>query len=156
MKYPALLLILGLFSWNSASGDSYGERSVSADDRDPIGLMSLKTKLWTNKLQETKAFYQSVFDLQVVDEWDDPDDRGVILAFEEDELAALLELYHSDEPHDLSGVSLQFRVQSIEAFVDKIRGAVDFDGPTDRPWGSRYVYVKDPNDVLVIVYEGGL
>jgi predicted enzyme related to lactoylglutathione lyase len=132
------------------------EREKKAASAASAGLMSLKTKIWTAKYTETKVFYQSLFHLAVVDEWDDPGDVGVILAFTDDELQALLEIYHSDEARDLSGVSLQFRVESIDAFVQQIRGKVTFEGPTDRPWGSRYVYIKDPNDILVIVYEGGL
>lgn len=130
--------------------------AVPAQESGTHNLMSLKTKVWTTKVAQTKAFYQSLFGLVVVDEWDDPGDVGVILAFSADKLEALLEIYHSEEPRDLSGVSLQFRVRNIEAFADEIRGEVAFDGPIDRPWGSKYVYIKDPNDILVIVYEGGL
>jgi len=29
-------------------------------------------------------------------------------------------------------------------------------GPIQRPWGSRYAYLSDPNGIQVILFEGGL
>ena len=119
-------------------------------------LLSLKTKLSTDKLAETAAFYRQLFNLQTLEEWDHPGDKGVILGLGGDRNEALLEIYDSDTSADFAGLSLQFRVADIQAFVRGLPEALEYEGPRARPWGSTYVYIRDPNDVLIIVYEGGL
>jgi catechol 2,3-dioxygenase-like lactoylglutathione lyase family enzyme len=117
--------------------------------------LSLKTKIFTTKLNETRVFYESLFNMVTVDEWNDPDDKGVILSFDKDRHEALLEIFHDDEQRDHSGVSLQFRVSDVEKFVADLAAEVACEGPKERPWGSKYVYIRDPNDIQVIVYDGG-
>ncbi len=117
-------------------------------------FLSLKTKLHTQKLSESKSFYEEIFGMVVVEEWDSDDDRGVILGFGDDRTDALLELYAHDGPINHENVSLQFRVDDAEAFARSINGKVPYDGPKDRPWNARYVYLEDPNGVLIIVYDG--
>ena len=119
-------------------------------------LLSLKTKLSTPKLAETAAFYRQLFNLQMLEEWDHPSDKGVILGLGGDRNEALLEIYDSDSTADFAGLSLQFRVADIEAFTRGLPETLEYEGPKARPWGSTYVYIRDPNDVLIIVYEGGL
>ena len=119
-------------------------------------LLSLKTKLSTDKLAETAAFYRQLFNLQTLEEWDHPGDKGVILGLGGDRNEALLEIYDSDTSADFAGLSLQFRVADIQTFVRSLPEALEYEGPRARPWGSTYVYIRDPNDVLIIVYEGGL
>ena len=40
--------------------------------------LSLKTKIITTKLNETRVFYQRLFSMVAVNEWNDPNDKGVI------------------------------------------------------------------------------
>ena len=94
--------------------------------------------------------------MTVAEEWDEPGDRGVILVFPGSRQEAFLEVYHVDEPGGLDGLSLQFRVESLDDFIASLPKDVLYEGPTPRPWGSTYLYLRDPNDVQVIVYEGGL
>jgi len=117
---------------------------------------SLKTKISTPKHQETRAFYETVFGMTVVEEWSEPGDVGAILAFPGGRQEAFLEVHHVDNPKHFDGLSLQFRVDSISRFMAALSGDIAFEGPTERPWGSTYLYLRDPNDILVIVYEGGL
>lgn len=119
-------------------------------------MLSLKTKISTPKLTETRDFYSRVFGMQVLEAWDDPGDRGVILGFGDVAGEALLEIYHAETPHDFSGLSLQFRVEALSAFVGSLSADVPRHGPVPRPWGSAYLYLTDPNGIAVIVYEGGL
>ena len=117
---------------------------------------ALKTKISTPKYRDTRSFYERVFGMSVAEEWDEPGDRGVILALPEGRQEAFLEVYHVDEPASLDGLSLQFRVESLAAFLADLPKDVRYEGPTPRPWGSTYLYLKDPSDVQIIVYEGGL
>ena len=117
---------------------------------------SLKTKVSTPRYKPTRAFYESVFGMNVAEEWDEPGDTGVILAFEGGLGEAFLEVYLVDEPRDFEGLSLQFRVESLDTFIAELPPGVEYEGPTPRPWGSTYLYLRDPNRIQVIVYEGGL
>lgn len=117
---------------------------------------SLKTKITTPRLQETRDFYTTVLGLRVVEEWYQPDDAGCILTFEDDEPIAFLEIYHGPGEHDYSGLSLQFRTEDLGAFKDSLPEDVGVRGPVARPWGSTYLYLTDPNGISVVVFEGGL
>ena len=117
---------------------------------------SLKTKISTTRLRSTKAFYERIFRMSVVDEWDNPGDAGVILAFGNGRREAPLEIYRAERPLEHAGLSLQFRVERLADFMATLPDDLEFDGPTERPWGSTYLYLRDPNDIQVIVYEGGL
>ena len=118
-------------------------------------VLNLKTKVKTARFAETRAFYQELFDLPVAEEWDEPGDKGVILRAGAD---GFLEIYEGDidDPDAYRALSLQFRVPDVHAFADAIRGKWPTEGPKARPWGSTYLYLRDPNGVLVIVFEGGL
>lgn len=119
-------------------------------------MTGLKTKISTSLLEESVDFYTRFLGLKVLETWDDPGDRGVILGFSTPKAEAFLEIYHAEEPGHFDALSLQFRVDSAEAFVESIRGQIDFRGPTPRPWGSTYVYLTDPSGIAIVVYEGGL
>lgn len=118
-------------------------------------MASLKTKITTPRLADTRAFYESLFGLTVVEEWDEPGDKGVILQFPDGHREALLEIYDGRGTQHFVGLSLQFRVDDVESFIASLPAGVSFEGPDRRPWGSTYVYLRDPNDISVIVYEGG-
>ncbi len=117
---------------------------------------ALKTKISTSNYRETRSFYERVFRMTVAEEWDQPGDLGVILALPGGRQEAFLEVYHVDEPHGFEGLSLQFRVDSLDGFLADLPKDVHYEGPTPRPWGSTYLYLRDPNDIQIIVYEGGL
>lgn len=117
---------------------------------------SLKTKVSTPKLAEMRAFYETVFGMEIVEEWNDPDDKGVILAFQNGRSEAYLEIYDAAESYDFSGVSLQFKVDDLTRFIATLPENVSYEGPKPRPWGSTYLYLRDPENILIIIYEGGL
>lgn len=115
----------------------------------------MKTKITTSHVAETRAFYESVFGLSVVEEWDEQRDSGVILEFPDGHREALLEIYAGPGDQNFAGLSLQFRVSDLESFVASLPIGTSFEGPNRRPWGSTYLYLRDPNGIQVIVYEGG-
>ena len=118
--------------------------------------LSLKTKISTPKYLATRQFYEQIFGMTVAEEWDEPGDLGAILALPQGRQEAFLEVYHADQPSSFDGLSLQFRVENLDAFVATLPGDLPFEGPTPRPWGSTYLYLRDPNDIQIIVFEGGL
>lgn len=117
---------------------------------------SLKSKITTPRLAETRDYYIRLFDMVIAEEWDSPDDKGVILAFRDGRQEAFLEIYDGEVEHDFSGLSLQFKTEDLTAFAEGLDPDVERRGPVKRPWGSHYLYLTDPNGVAIIVYEGGL
>lgn len=117
-------------------------------------MMTLKTKLSTPHFKACATFYERLLGLQQVEAWDEPDDRGIILAFGPSPHSALIELSDCDTLTDLSGLSLQFKVDDLPAFLDTVSNETRYDGPTDRPWGARYAYFTDPAGVSVVVFDG--
>ena len=122
----------------------------------PTMQFSLKTKITTSLFQESIDFYRQVFGMRVLEEWDDPDDKGVILGFANGEGEALLEIYYGEGLHEFTSLSLQFKVQDLSKFIDQLPSAVERIGPKPRPWGATYLYLVDPNNIPIVVYEGCL
>ena len=116
---------------------------------------ALKTKIVTPLYDETLAFYAGLPGLALVEQWDEPGDKGAILGFAGGAEEAFLEIYAGPGPADFSGLSLQFRTEDADAFRAEIEGRYACEGPVDRPWGSRYLYLADPNGIRIIVYSGG-
>lgn len=116
--------------------------------------ISLKTKLVTAKFEATRDWYVEGLGLAIVEQWDEPGDRGCILALSEGAGEAFLEIYAGDPPASLDGFSLQFRVPDLDRIDlpedDRFRAR----GPIDRPWGSRYLYLTDPNGLAVVLFSG--
>lgn len=118
--------------------------------------LTLKTKIVTPKLAETRDFYVRGLSLEVVEEWDEGEHAGCILAIPAGRGEAYLEICQGGAVHDFSGLSLQFHTADLAAFRASLPPGVDARGPIQRPWGSTYLYLTDPNGIAVIVFEGGV
>lgn len=117
----------------------------------------MKTRIETPQFDESVAFYTELVGLTVVESWDEGADRGAILALGDSPTGqAFLELAPTALPKSHDAISLQFRVTDIDAVAERLRDRWPFRGPEQRPWGSTYLYLKDPAGVRVILYEGEL
>ena len=120
------------------------------------GFTGLKTRIETPLLDETARFYTDLLGLRVLDAWDEAGDRGVILGLRDTRSGeAFLEIAHAAAA-TTPVVSLQFRVRDLAAVEARLRGRWPYRGPERRPWGSTYLYLRDPAGVQVILYEGDL
>jgi catechol 2,3-dioxygenase-like lactoylglutathione lyase family enzyme len=117
-------------------------------------LLSLKTRIATPRLELTRDWYRGLFELELLEEWDAPLDRGCILGLGPAGGQAFLEITYSPADVDFSGVSLQFRVDDVDRVLIPADERFAHRGPKDRPWGSRYLFFKDPNGISVIVFSG--
>ena len=117
-------------------------------------LLSLKTKIVTPRLEETRDWYRDLFELELLEEWDEPHDRGCILGIGGESGRAFLEIYYAPAEGQFDGLSLQFRVEDIDSFLVPPDERFTHRGPEDRPWGSRYLFLTDPNGISVIVFSG--
>lgn len=118
--------------------------------------LALKTKIITPKLEETRDFFITCLGMRIVEEWQEANDVGCILALARGGQEALLEIYVGPQSDGFVGLSLQFRTENLEAFKAGLPPTIECRGPTTRTWGSSYLYLTDPNGISVIVYDGGL
>ena len=116
--------------------------------------LSLKTKLSTPLFVQTRNWYCDLFLLDVLEEWDEPADRGCILGVAGAGGQAFLEIYYCDGPLSFAGLGLQFRVDDVDAFVVPDEERFAHRGPVKRTWGSKYLFFSDPNDISVVVFSG--
>jgi catechol 2,3-dioxygenase-like lactoylglutathione lyase family enzyme len=117
-------------------------------------MISLKTKIVTARLAETRDWYVELLGLSIIQEWDEPDDRGCILGLSRTSGEALLEISEGEYECNYGGLSLQFRVDDVDLFAASDDCRFPSSVPVDRPWGSRYLSLSDPNGIRVIVYSG--
>jgi catechol 2,3-dioxygenase-like lactoylglutathione lyase family enzyme len=117
-------------------------------------LLSMKTKIVTSRVEETRDWYRDLFGLTVLEEWNEPADRGCILGLRSTPGEALLEIHHQSLAPDFSCVGLQFRVEDVDSFAAAADERFRSRGPVDRPWGSRYLFFTDPNGIAVVVFSG--
>ena len=116
--------------------------------------ISLKTKITTPRFAETRDWYRDLLGLAILEEWDEPDDKGCILGFGAQGSQALLEIYRGEAEADFSGLSLQFRVDDVDGLDIPDEPRFARRGPEDRPWGSRYLFLTDPNGISVVIFSG--
>jgi catechol 2,3-dioxygenase-like lactoylglutathione lyase family enzyme len=119
-----------------------------------VALLSIKTKIMTPRVVETRDWYRDLFGLTVLEEWNDCNGRGCILGLRSTPGEALLEIHSQSKECDFSGVGLQFRVDDVDAFVAPQDERFRSRGPVARPWGSRYLFFTDPNGISVVVFSG--
>lgn len=113
----------------------------------------LKVRLQTEDVAATVSFYRDVLGLDVVDQWSGEEDSGVIFGLEGAAGAAFLEFGEVASPNN-GAASVQLRVRDMAGFLRRLGDAWAVDGPHERPWGSVYSYLRDPNGVQVIVFDG--
>lgn len=125
-------------------------------------LLSVKTTVRVDDLEAQLTFYRDVLGLPVVDRWDGPEGRGAIVALGP---AGFLEFGEVDrswptwdpafeQPVANDKIDVQLRVRSVDVWAARLEGAVDFEGPVARPWGNRYLFLRDPAGLRVAIYEG--
>jgi uncharacterized glyoxalase superfamily protein PhnB len=51
-------------------------------------------------------------------------------------------------------IELQIRVDSVDAWAERLEGTLGMEGPVTRPWGNRYLWIRDPDGVRVALFQG--
>lgn len=118
-------------------------------------------KFWsgvvTEKIQESKAFYTSLFDCEVVFE----SDWFVLLQAGETELGFMLPNLEEQAPifreaTNGKGLWIVIDVEDVDAEYERIQSlgvAVIEVDIKDEPWGDRHFVLKDPNGIGVDVVQ---
>ena len=68
----------------------------------------------------------------------------------------LLQVNRSGMLRNTVNCSLKTRISTpkFTDFLAMLSDKLEFEGPAVRPWGATHVYLLDPNDIQVVVYEG--
>lgn len=128
----------------------------------PPRAHSTKIVICCADLKASLEIYQDLLGLPVVEQWDQEEGRGAILAVGPAsflELAAVARSWEGHRPEFEKPVAndkilVQIRVDSTREWAEHLRGRCAFEGPTPRPWGNTYLYLRDPDGVRVALYEG--
>jgi len=117
-------------------------------------LTGIKTRIETDRYQETLHFYSELLGLKVIREWNDGADTGAVLGLPDTDASGYLEIAAVPEARASSGFCLQFRTDELNKSMHELAGKVEHSLPEVKPWGSTYVYLTDPAGNRVIVFEG--
>jgi hypothetical protein len=101
----------------------------------------------------------------MVAEWEEHGGRGCIFAVRSGDPSGYVEIYDTtaqDSRYHLSfgspiendKVDLQLRTASVDSWVERLHGAWPFEGPQRLPWGQRWITLRDPDGLLIAIYEG--
>lgn len=128
-------------------------------------LLSLKTVIRTRDFEASKTFYTQILNLEIVEEYDDEDgSKGVIVRVGSERSNAFIEIseikkehryfqeaFDEDIENDKTGI--QIATHTIDYWANKLQGKWNARGPVLRPWGSRYLYLRDPDELQIIIYQ---
>ena len=129
------------------------------------GFHSMKFVIRCMDIGRSRLFYEVLMGLDPAEEWTDAQGSGCIYQLGEDARAGSIEVIempkdsprYRDEfarPFESEKIDLQFRVPSLEAWVRRLKGKWDFDGPEVVPWGgANWIRLRDPDGVLIGLVE---
>ena len=126
--------------------------------------LTFKMVLRCRDFAASRDFYARVLGLAVVEEWEEPQGKGCIFAFGEDRRGGCFEIYEMTaedprfdpgfrEPLPADKVDVQLGTASVDAWAERLRGVWPFHGPEDLPWGQRWIQLRDPDGLLIAIYQ---
>ena len=129
-----------------------------------VALTELKVVIRCRSFAASRTFYLDVLGLNVVEEWEEPGGAGCVFSLTHEGDGGALEIYEmaTDNPrYDAAFASplgsdkidVQFRTPSVDAWAEALRGQWPFSGPEDLPWGHRWIKLRDPDNMLIAIYE---
>jgi len=128
-------------------------------------LLSCKTVIRTKDYDASKNFYIQILNLSVVEEYNDNNgSRGIIIRIGAEDSNAFLEISEIKPVHDYyqaqfstdfesNKVGIQIRTEDVFHWASILNRKWETRGPILRPWGSYYLYLKDPDGLQIIIYQ---
>jgi catechol 2,3-dioxygenase-like lactoylglutathione lyase family enzyme len=124
----------------------------------------MKTVLRCSNFARSRDFYTRILGFKVVEEWDEPNGRGCILSPFEAAGSPCFEIYQMTErdpryhesftrPLESDKIDVQLRAASVDEWMERLRDVWEFDGPEDLPWGQRWIRLRDPDGMLIAIYQ---
>ena len=131
----------------------YRAREIKSTITSPV--QGLRVVLTVSDFERAARFYRDGLGLSVVDQWLEPESKGILLGAGK----ATLELVDEGQAAEVDQIEvgkrtagqvrLAFTVKPVEAVVDTLqqRGAGLVGGPVDTPWGHRNVRLQAPRGI---------
>jgi len=128
-------------------------------------LLSLKTVIRTRDFEASKRFYTQVLNLEIAEEYDDGNgSRGIIMRFGPEGSNAFLEISEITEVHpyyqgafgedfENDKADIQLKTDDVAYWAALLSEKWKARGPVPRPWGSSYLYLRDPDGLQIIIYQ---
>ena len=123
--------------------------------------LSLKVVIRCRDIEASRRFYGELLGLAVLEEWEEKGGQGCIYAFPDGGSLEVYQMNPQDKRYDASferafqddKIDLQLRTGDLDAWIQRLEGQWDFKGPKTLPWGQRWVQLRDPDNLLVALYE---
>jgi catechol 2,3-dioxygenase-like lactoylglutathione lyase family enzyme len=111
---------------------------------------ALKIVVRTSDLPAARGFYEGVLGLDVIDEWSEDHGDGCIYGVG----AGMVELNELKDPaSEAARFDLQIKVDDLDPWVDRLEGRWEFVGPKHHPWGERTIRLRDPDGIVITIFD---
>jgi catechol 2,3-dioxygenase-like lactoylglutathione lyase family enzyme len=123
----------------------------------------MKFTIRTAGFEKSIRFYSEFLGLESIESWNEKTDRGIIFEIGDSARIEISEVYAQDENYrkefaeilKSEKVDIQLKVDELGHWIKKLeKHNWPYRGPVHRPWGSTYVYLKDPDGVKIILFQG--
>ncbi|HLE14191.1 MAG TPA: VOC family protein [Anaerolineales bacterium] len=129
-----------------------------------ISALELKVVLRCRDFQASHRFYANILHLPVLETWEEEEGQGCIFGFGPEGRSGTLEISQVKEgarrytaafavPFENDKIDLQLRTDNLDAWATALEGVWEFSGPKRLPWGERWIKLRDPDNLLVAIYE---
>ena len=126
--------------------------------------LHLKVVLRVADLAVSRRFYTEILGLQILIEWEEEQGNGCIMRCGDEATDGEIELYQMTElderydprfgqPFSSDKIDLQLRTPSLTTWITNLADKWPFEGPETLPWGQRWIKLRDPDHLLVAIYE---
>ena len=117
----------------------------------------LKITMRCHDLERSREFLRDHPRVPLVDEWSEAHGNGCIYAVGAG-LLELNQLANATVSTDASSApvkrfDVQFDVSDLDQWIERIGDRWDHPGPKTQPWGERTLRLRDPDGVLVTIYQ---
>jgi uncharacterized glyoxalase superfamily protein PhnB len=113
----------------------------------------------TKNYETMRKFYLDGLGMKIVEEWNEPDNRGTLLSFggkAANTVIEVIDLWQESVPGVKPvNVVLSIEVDKVDAWHDELikRGILIARGLVDNPWGHRSFGVDDPDGFRIWYYQ---
>jgi catechol 2,3-dioxygenase-like lactoylglutathione lyase family enzyme len=126
--------------------------------------LELKVVISSRDFQASRRFYGEVLGLVVLESWEEGGGQGCIFGFDPEGHTGRIEVYEMNEgdrrfspvfatPFENEKIELQLRTNDLQAWIAALQGVWDISGPQRLPWGERRITLRDPDNLLVAIFQ---
>lgn len=157
-----IVVVIGFISCKENETTNHKTPELNTAVNNSKQLISLKTVIRTKNFDASKRFYNTLLNLKITEEYDDADgSRGCIFKLNDN---ALIEISETSKGHSFydkqfeenfgsNKIGIQIKTDSINYWTQHLSDKWNTRGPVLRPWGSHYLYLRDPDSLQIIIYE---